>query len=522
MQREADISNIRYLYLHTFIQIAWFVMNITRRRFIKYAGVALIGGSATALTSQYLLSARLNPSDGVTPTTTTTRTSELDERYKPPAYLDFMEWLRSVSKPYEGKKLVTALELEPSPLALQRMDPEYFDYTGILVGYELTPFIQNLVNTTLAVSTRSPTYDIMNVDGSNLARFKDHLIPPQELAELYPDLTYADLNTDDFHRAGLAFAAKYPQDLIFPPYEKDLGGSIFMWPQDTPLMIRFYRKDLYEKEGITPGRTWDEYLEDVKLFDDPSGGIFGAGSMALPHPSVIFEYLNHLHSFGGKIWELEEEGLRCVINSDEAVAALENYVRLKNFSDPASASSTWAELGLLMAVGRVANAIQWTGYASIVNNPVKSLTSGKWGFTVNPAGSAGSFSTFGGAGVGVSRYSRNTEAAWLWLQWATSLGTQIVSMQDPIHYSTPTRMKVQNDSVIAQEIESGRLEYLKVANEILSTNRIATLITFPGWQRARIVLGDVIARTWTGSLTPREALKDAQERIDKLGPLFPF
>jgi multiple sugar transport system substrate-binding protein len=434
-----------------------------------------------------------------------------------------MDWLRSVSKPFEGKKLVAALELEPAPLALQRMDPDFHDHTGTLVGYELTPFIQNLVNTSLAVSTKAPTYDIMNVDGSNLARFKNHLIPPAELAEEYPDFTYQNLDSNDFHRAGLAFSGKYPQDLIFPPYERNMGGSIFMWPQDMPVMIRFYRKDLYEREGITPGRTWDEYFEDVKMFDDPSNGIFGAGSMALAHPSIIFEYLSHLYSFGGKIWEIDDNNrLTCVISSDSAVAALENFVRLKNYSDPASASSTWAELGILMAVGRVANAIQWADYASIVNNPVQSLTPGDWGFTPNPAGPAGSFSSFGGAGVGVSRYSRNPEAAWLWLQWATSFGTQVVSLQDPIHYYTPTRTKVQNDTVISQEIETGRLKYLEVVNDVISTNKMATLVAFSGWQEVRLILGDVLARTWQGSLQPRNALKEAQEKIDRLGPIFQF
>lgn len=433
-----------------------------------------------------------------------------------------MEWLRTVSKPYGGKKIVTALELEPSPLALQKLDPEFFRSSGIYVGYELTPFIQNLVNTSLAVSSKAPTYDIMNVDGSNLGLFSNHLIPPQELSERYPNLTYPNLNLDDFHRVGTAFSAKYPQDLIFPPYEKNLGGKIFELPQDMPVMIRFYRKDLFEKEKITPGRTWDEYLEDLKMFDDPAKGIFGGGSMALPHPSVIFEYLNHLFSFGGKLWEIDDKGLRCVINSDAAVAALENYIRLKNYSDPASASATWTELAILMAVGRVANAIQWADYASVMNNPVQSLTPGRWGYTVNPSGPAGSFSTFGGAGVGVSKYSRQPEIAWLWLQWATWTGTQTVALQDPIHYSTPTRSNVYKDSMVKQWMNSGSFEYLKLAQQVLDSNRVAALITFPRWQQARVVIGDVLARTWNGSLTPRQALKEAQDSIDKLGPVFPF
>ena len=497
-------------------------MNISRRNFLKYTAASLIAGSATALSSQYLLSSNTSPSGTVTPTPATPRLDDLEKRYKPSEYLDFMEWLQSVSTPYKGKKIVTAFELEPSPLALQRMDPEYVKYTGTNVSFELAPFSQNLLNTGLAISTQAPTYDIMNVDASHLARFKDHLIPPQELAEQYPELTYPKLDAEGFFNSVWSFTAKYPQDLIFPPYEKNLNGQVFEWPQDMPMMIRFYRKDLYESEGITPGRTWDEYLEDLKMFHDPAGNIYGSGSMALSHPSIIFEYLTHLHSFGGKIWDADDNGLRCTINSDEAVAALENFIRVKQYSDPTSSGNTWSEVGLIMAVGRVANAIQFADYASVVNNPNQSKTPGKWGYTPTPSGPAGSFSTFAGAGIGVSKYSRNPEASWLWLQYATSLGTQIVAMQDPLHHSAPTRMKAYDDPVIQQAIESGHLEYLKVVKEIISGSHIATLISFPGWPQIRTIISTKIHRCWTGRLTPRQALKEAQEEVDSNGPIFNF
>jgi multiple sugar transport system substrate-binding protein len=287
-----------------------------------------------------------------------------------------------------------------------------------------------------------------------------------------------------------------------------------------PMMIRFYRKDLYENEGITPGRTWEEYFEDLKMFDNPEIAIYGGGSMALSHISIVYEYLTHLHSFGGKIWDIDDDGLRCVLDSDEALAALENFVQFKSYSDPTSSGSTWSELGLMMSTGRVANAIQFADYASVINNPATSLSSGKWGYTPTPSGPKGSFSTFAGAGIGVSKYTRNPEASWLWLQYATSLGTQIVAMQDPIHHSAPTRMKAYDDPVIQQTIESGNLEYLKVVKEIVSGNHIATLVSFPGWPQLRVILSRRLANCWLGRITPRQALKEAKEEIDKKGPVF--
>ncbi len=497
-------------------------MAISRRNFLKYATAALIGGSATTLSTQYLLSTS-SRSSATDPTPSNMPVvDDLDARYKPPEYLELMEWLQDVSKPYKGKKLVTAFELEPSPLGLQRMDPDYFKHTGIDVGYELAPYTQNLLNTTLAISTQAPTYDLINVDNSQLARFKDHLIPPQELAERYPEITFPNLDTDDFFDSAWAFSSKYPQDLIFPPYGKHLDGKVFEWPQDMPMMVRFYRKDLYENAGITPGKTWEEYREDLRMFNDSSAGYFGGASMAFSHISIIFEYLNHLHSFGGKIWEIDEDGIRCVISSDEAITALENYVQLKQYSDPVSSSSTWAEVGLMMTVGRVVNAIQFADYASTVNNPIQSKTPGKWGYLKTPEGPEGSFSTFAGAGVGVSRYSRNPEAAWLWLQWATSLGTQKMVIQDPLHHSVPTRMKVYNDPVIQQKIETGNLDYLKVIKDIMAESHVATLISFPAWPQIRLILSRSLSQCWSSTLTPREAIKQIQEEIDKVGPVFKF
>ena len=497
-------------------------MRTSRRNFIKYAAAALVGGSTTALSSQYLLSSSSRLSGIDTAISNMSALDDIDKRYKPPEYLEFMEWLQDISKPYKGKKLVCAFELEPSPLGLQRMDPDYFKHTGIDVGYELAPYTQNLLNTTLAVNTKAPTYDLINVDDSQLARFKDHMIPPQELAERYPEITFPNLDTNDFFDSAWAFSAKYPQDLMFPPYEKYLNGKVFEWPQDMPMMVRFYRKDIYENEGITPGKTWEEYREDLRMFDDPAAGFFGGASMAFSHVSIILEYLNHLHSFGGKIWEVDEDGIRCVINSDEAIAALENYVQLRQYSDPVSSSATWAEAGLMMAIGRVANAIQFADYASVVNNPIQSKTPGKWGYTSTPEGPAGSFSTFAGAGVGVSQYSRNPEAAWLWLQWATSLGTQKMILQDPLHHSIPTRMKAYDDPVIQQKIETGNLEYLKVVRDIMAKSHLATLIAFPAWSSIRVILSLRLSSCWSKRLTPREALKQIQEEIDNMGPVFQF
>ncbi|MBU05857.1 MAG: hypothetical protein CL877_07915 [Dehalococcoidales bacterium] len=504
-----------------FNSILILIMRTTRRKFIKYAGAAAVSGLTAGLAS-YALMPSNSVADSMDSTTIGIGSFEV-ERYRPPDYLKFLDWLRSVSKPLSGQRIVIAMENEPFPRAMQRINSDFFNFSGILTEYELTPFLQNLSNIRLAVNTKSPTYDIFNIDGSQIATFSDDLIPPQELAELYPELTYPDFDVDGFDSIGWALSSKYPQDLIFSPYEKELNGSVVQWPQDIPIMIHFYRKDLYEKEGLEPARTWDEYYEDIKHFDNPNGGFYGAVSMAFVHPSITFEYLNHLHSFGGKIWEVADDNtLRCVMNSDEAVAALENFVRFARYSDPGSSSYSWDTVASAMANNRAANAIQFADYSSLMDNPNKSQTVGKWGYKLNPAGPAGSFTTFAGAGVGVSKYSRHPKESWLWLQWVSTTGAQVVALQDPLNNSAPNRKAVYDDPIIKQELETGKLQYLKVVKEALSTNRVGTLISHPKWPQAGAIMNSKLHETWRGYITPREAVKTIQDEIDALGPVFTF
>ena len=347
-----------------------------------------------------------------------------------PAYQEFLTWLHSVSGPYSGKSLNISLEAEFGPYATQLIDNDFLGATGIRDQYNIKPYALQLQDVSLMNSTQSSAYDAYSLDVENLGVFPNLPISPYELAQEYPDLTYPQLNFEDFHRYSWDRIATYPPDLS--------GGSggnsasdVTVLPFDTPTLILFYRRDIFQKLGLTPPATWDEHFANCQAIQKSGLTPFGSASMAAPAISIIYEYQAHLASFGGGLWAVDGNTITPTVDTDTGLAALEDFVRFQPFSDPGSSTFTWDGVFNSMAHSAAAQGLLFDGYATWLNDPQRSLVTGQMGYAQNPAGPKGRFHPYAGSGVGVSRYSQNPERAWLWAQWATAEGTQEAEIFGP-------------------------------------------------------------------------------------------
>ena len=141
--------------------------NVSRRKFLGLAGAA-VGLSAAGY---YGL-------NNLTQSPTTTEPGALADRYTrlalpknpqnflPDEYVDFIRWLESVSEKIAGKSLRIAIEAEVGPRSLHRNRIDFETSTGVELKLEFDIYKNNLSKCLLAVSTQSPTFDIMNVDVS--------------------------------------------------------------------------------------------------------------------------------------------------------------------------------------------------------------------------------------------------------------------------------------------------------------------------------------------------------------------
>jgi multiple sugar transport system substrate-binding protein len=428
--------------------------------------------------------------------------------------------LSSVSKPYSGQSIKVALEYEPTPLGLQAIDSHFFDATGINAQYEIKPYLLHLGDITLVARLASPAYDAYDCDYQDVSSFKDHILSPTDLAEKYPDLTFSSFNPQDFQKRAWSLLATYPptgvEGINVSPAAS--AKTLFV-PFNMDVMIQFYRRDAFQSAGITsPPMTWDEYFKDIKAVNNTPQARFGTANQAGPFVSVVFEFLNHLSSSGGKLWNYDGHQLTSALDSPEALEGLQNYVKSVPYSDPGSPTFTWDEVNVDLEHGLVATATQFNSFEYFVDDPYRSTVVGNVGFSQNPAGKAGSFSTYGGSGIGVSRYSQHPEAAWLWLQWATSLGTQETLFLNQFR-AFPSRLAVFDQSNVRAALATDRFEASRVANGVWNGDRVTTLVPFPKWTNVLDSLSYHLTNAMSLAETPQTALSGALSKIAGWGTL---
>lgn len=466
-----------------------------------------------------LASQRLSPAT-VTSTSkpTSSSTQSSSTQYSSlPDYQDFLSWLHSVSGPYSGKSLNISLEAEFGPYATQLIDSDFMGATGIRDQYNILPYALQLQDVSLMNSTKSSAYDAYSLDVENLGVFPSLPISPYELASKYPELTYPNIDFADFHRYSWDRIATYPPDLS--------GGSggnsaadVTVLPFDTPTLTLFYRSDIFEKLGLSPPATWDEHFSNCQAIQKSGLTPFASASMANLDVSIIYEYQAHLASFGGSLWAVDGNTITPTVDTDTGLAALEDFIRFEPLSDPGSATFTWDGVFTSVAHQASAQGLMFDGFSTWINDPQRSLVTGLMSAARNPAGPKGRFHPYAGSGVGVSRYSKNPEMAWLWAQWATAKGTQEAKLLG--HYKNfPTRTSVTSVPQVESQLQTPGYSVPQLVNEIWQENSLTTLLGFPRWLQASTILGGALNTAWTGRVAAKAALAGAQSDLEAMGTL---
>ena len=432
-------------------------------------------------------------------------------------YQDFLNWLHSVSGPYSGKTLKISLELEFGPFATQLIDNDFLRASGIQDQYDIKPYALQLDAVSLMASTQSSSYDVYSLDVENLGVFPSLPISPYTLAQQYPDLTYPGLNLDDFHRFSWDRIATYPPDLS-GGNGGNSAANVTVIPFDTPTLVLFYREDIFKSLGLTPPATWDDHFANCQAIQRSGKTPFGTVNMASVSVSIIYEYQAHLASFGGSLWAVDGNTITPTFTTDAATAALEDYVRFAALADPASLTYTWDNVFQSLAYGSSSCGLLFDGYAQWLNDPQRSNVSGLMSYALNPAGPMGRFHPYAGSGVGVSKYSKNPQMAWLWVQWATAKGTQEAKLLGKYN-NFPTRTSVTEVPSIATDLQSGSLGIADLVNQVWNAGSLTTLLGFPKWLQAAVIIEGDLSAAFNGSLKPAAALADAQTRVEKLGTL---
>ena len=328
------------------------------------------------------------------------------------------QWLKDVGSKFKGTKIRYTSESTPPTNVLAEIKKEFTDPTGIEVEIEIVPLEQVLAKATQDVQGQLGTYDLYYLDQSWVATFAQDTVDPVAYYKDKPDLAIPGFDFADFSKPLVSGLAEYEGKWVGIPF-------------DIPIFITMYRKDILEKHGIKPPTTVDEFTAAVKMITEAekSNGIYGTGLQAKSgHYSLNCDWTQAVWNEGGSIFGKNK---KFTGNDEAAVRGLQWYQEMLKNSPAESTNSTWDGQWQMMHSGQVALINSWDEFfpgmdgddskvkglweaiKPITGKPLRAVADAGFGEIPNNGHQGGSI-------LGLSKYSKNVDAAWLFMQWACS------------------------------------------------------------------------------------------------------
>jgi len=306
---------------------------------------------------------------------------------------------------FKGKELYCIFYKHPWIDEMVKFFPEFEDLTGMKVKYEVLPEVQGRQKLTVEMTGGGGGLDAwhasMHVEKRRF--WKSGWFQPlnkflEDKSLTSPDFDWADMT------AGAVAAVTQPDKTI---------SAI---PTFVDPFVLFYRKDLFQQKGWKAPRTIAEMEDQAQKLHNPPG-MYGFVARGLKNANATpWAYV--IYGFGG---DYLSQDRKSAINTPAWVKSMEWYAgMLKRFAPPGVVNFNWYECSSAFMQGQVGIYYDGVNFANQFEDKEKSKIVGKVGYAALPAGPAGHFSpTFTNA-MAVSAQSKNKEAAYLLIQWATT------------------------------------------------------------------------------------------------------
>jgi multiple sugar transport system substrate-binding protein len=416
--------------------------------------------------------------------------------------------LKEAAAPYRGAAIRTIGEALPPLEALDKLKERFTEETGIKVIIEQYAHEEAVDKVMLDLNSRTGRYDFIIQPHRELGRFveNNHAISITRFTE------DPKLNNPDFH----------PEMELYNKLWKEISwynDQPYGYPFTAITMFLWYRADLVndpeEREGfkgkygydLKQPETWDEYKDMAEWFTRPTEGFFGTAIQGKRHVALWYEWLNFLYSFGGDVLEAARgcEYGPIVVNSPEAVASLDYYKSLIQYSPSDTMNYDWDGVMAAMQQARIFQCIMWNDATYAVEDPKQSTVAGKMGFGLVPQGKGGKVGQVEGWSYLIPATSKNKEAAFLFIQWALQYQQQLYQQLNggasprPDVYANP---------------EVKKLAYTKAAMETNAVTRPKA--TFPESPQMTDILVLALSDALSGQKSSKQALDWAAVEIHKL------
>jgi multiple sugar transport system substrate-binding protein len=398
-------------------------------------------------------------------------------------------------KKHQGKTVTFLANNNPVASAILKYKADFEKQTGMTLkvdAYQEQQMRQRLVT---VMNSRSDEVDLFMS------------LPSREGLQFAKAGWYADL-TDVVKTAS---AADYDFADMSAGMVKDASynGRLMGVPLNIEGPVVYYRKDLFQKCGVAFPKSLPE-MEAVSAklkACDPAVTPFVSRGLK---PALPFTYSVFLHNMGGQYMT----GGKSQLCSKPAQASLELYSKLlKDYGPPGVVNYSFYQISGLYKEGKAAMAFE-------SSNELRSVMDGgarlnDTGVAVLPAGPGGSHPTVIGWTMSVSNYSKNKEAAWYFVQWATSKAMQEKLALEGI---APPRAAVANGADFKKWMDEQpvRKEWVAAVNELGKTGTSEVGYPIVANPASREFVGQAVNELLLGQKPAAQACADADKQLDAL------
>jgi multiple sugar transport system substrate-binding protein len=372
----------------------------------------------------------------------------------------------------------------PSSTSIQSFIPEFEATTGVKVNVSETPYGEAHQKQLLSYKQKAGAYDIAQFDNSFLAPF----CQAQAMTALDEWISGSDeYDISDFGQG--------QQD-----YGKCASGETFGLTLSTEPMIQWYRTDLYEKLGLKPATTWDEWYSNAKAVADSgaSGQLIGFG------PNVSWWWMTMVWSFGGKLYD---ENLNPTVNSPEAIAAVDYMKKLLAVSPKGAITANGDEVTSKFLGENIGAMLNYSGYYGMALDPSINKNAGKFATAPMPKG-ASDITHLAGWNIGIPADAKNPDAAWAFLEF-------VLGKSNAKAYLESGAAAIGRKSIISDSSLLDKNPYLPQL-EIPASSRIERYPQIAVWPEFEVAAIDAVTKVLTGKSATKAAMDALNEKLKSI------
>ncbi|MGW2636048.1 ABC transporter substrate-binding protein [Streptomyces sp. NPDC001348] len=323
------------------------------------------------------------------------------------------------------------------------------------------------------------------------------------------DVLNIDVNwTSEFAAAGWIRplpADGFPLGTFLPPVVDTAryDGRLYAVPYVTNAGLLLYRKDILDKEGVPPPRTWAELEHDAKTIA-PKYGLGGYAGQFLPYEGLTVNAAEVVYSAGGTI--LGDEGKRVTVNSSAARRGIGFLARgfREGWIPKQALMYKEEESKDAFQNGRLLFLRNWP-YAYAVASARGSKVAGRIGAVPLPGPDGPGRSVLGGSNLAVNTHARHPDSAARLIAYLTSEPVQRQVLTRGA--LPPVRAALYQDPELVREFP-----YLPTLRTALRDAKARP--KSPRYDQVSLVVQAVVHDALTGRETPGVAVRRLARELD--------